>query len=943
MTPTDVSRVEEDGAPTAAAQSNLPWGMETTEMQPSSLTKLTDDKLARFVLGHQQKTKFQKDREDREAKKRQADEEAAKIYTTFVASFDNEEETKGKTFVRGGTDATPNMHESSRQSGDVYRLRRPDQAASGAFAPSKKVSEMDKMLQEIKQKDAEQKDQVQVLHQPKKRRAIDDFLEEMKERGPAPVSMDTIALTKGSFDTGDPETTNLYVGNLAPTVTEEVLKAEFGRYGEVYSIKIMWPRSEEERARKRNCGFVSFYKRRDADDARINLDDKQLEGQPMIVGWGKAVKIPSRAISSMTSNMSSLPAMPTSILPSLRANPAGKDAIVVEIPNDSEVRRLVDRLAEYVATDGLQFENAVRIHEGHNQLYRFLLEPQSAVGLYYRWRVYSFAMGDDAFSWRESPFQMTLEGPIWQPPKMPSRVSRSYRQDSPLRLLKRSGRLDRSPSSSPRPTHRRNRSYHRSRSKSPSLKKSSRRSGSRHRSRSCSVSSRDDSSSRRSRRRTPSRRRRSRSRQSRSWSSDDSSSRKRGRHTRSHPIKYDQRLGDNRREGTRADVRIGDRQRNADEGDKLLTGQQIARARDMERGRERNRLPRDDYDKFKTLLKELTLERESIKMTMGFALDKSEAAVDLVNIVFESFKESSSSGLALISLLYVTSDILHNSSAAVKNASLFRTTFQERLPEIMDILRVAHKNIAGRMSANAMKEKVTNVLTAWENWSLFPPAVLVGLHATFLRKLEENEYIVMHDLNFTGIGESDLERLRKTCRQAGIVATGDAKSLVARLQWLKEFTSPTAQIASGPVLATNSSLPYASTNKIVPQAVSETHSKRAEVNDFQEKRTIKGSLVDEDLDGEPVDEKNSMEESNALDEELGGEAIDGDLLKRNDSLKNDFNGELLDGEDLDGVPMDEKDLDGVPMDGENLDGEDLDGVPMDEEDLDGAPLDGEPI
>ncbi|KAI9918568.1 hypothetical protein PsorP6_012236 [Peronosclerospora sorghi] len=32
------------------------------------------------------------------------------------------------------------------------------------------------------------------------------------------------------------------------------LQAEFGKYG-----KILWSRSEEERARKRNCGFVSFY------------------------------------------------------------------------------------------------------------------------------------------------------------------------------------------------------------------------------------------------------------------------------------------------------------------------------------------------------------------------------------------------------------------------------------------------------------------------------------------------------------------------------------------------------------------------------------------------------------------------------------------------------------------------------------------------------------
>ncbi|KAL3670080.1 hypothetical protein V7S43_004396 [Phytophthora oleae] len=196
----------------------------------------------------------------------------------------------------------------------------------------------------------------------------------------------------------------------------------------------------------------------------------------------------------------------------------------------------------------------------------------------------------------------------------------------------------------------------------------------------------------------------------------------------------------------------------------MLTGQQIARARDMERGRERNRLSSDDYNNFKELLEDLTLERESVKKTMGFALDNYEAAVDLVGIIVESFKSSIASGVTLIGLLYLTSDILHNSSAAVNNASLFRTTLQECLPEIMNTLRIAHKNIVGRMYANVMKQKVINVLTAWENWSLFPPAVLVGFHATFLRKVEEDGYVNTRSLNIDGIGEADLERLRKTCR-----------------------------------------------------------------------------------------------------------------------------------------------------------------------------------
>jgi hypothetical protein len=57
---------------------------------------------------------------------------------------------------------------------------------------------------------------------------------------------------------------------LTPFPAEEDLLELFGRYGEINSVKIMWPRSEEERARKRNCGFVSFRRRRDAEDALVS-------------------------------------------------------------------------------------------------------------------------------------------------------------------------------------------------------------------------------------------------------------------------------------------------------------------------------------------------------------------------------------------------------------------------------------------------------------------------------------------------------------------------------------------------------------------------------------------------------------------------------------------------------------------------------------------------
>lgn len=45
----------------------------------------------------------------------------------------------------------------------------------------------------------------------------------------------------------------------------------FGKYGPLASVKIMWPRTDEERARGRNCGFVAFMSRVDAERAMKSM------------------------------------------------------------------------------------------------------------------------------------------------------------------------------------------------------------------------------------------------------------------------------------------------------------------------------------------------------------------------------------------------------------------------------------------------------------------------------------------------------------------------------------------------------------------------------------------------------------------------------------------------------------------------------------------------
>ena len=48
---------------------------------------------------------------------------------------------------------------------------------------------------------------------------------------------------------GDPSSTNIYLGNISPKLSEPQLTQLFGRFGPLASIKIMYPRTDEERSR----------------------------------------------------------------------------------------------------------------------------------------------------------------------------------------------------------------------------------------------------------------------------------------------------------------------------------------------------------------------------------------------------------------------------------------------------------------------------------------------------------------------------------------------------------------------------------------------------------------------------------------------------------------------------------------------------------------------
>ena len=223
-------------------------------IQEGSLKRITDSKLAAFDVGSQRKSRFQKAREEGEKRKRREVEEAERLYAGFVASFD----------VGGNS--------------------------SKHFAT--KVDLIDDPISVVNDRESHRISNAtpsNVRSKDRGSKQIDQLLSELSNMSNPPKKI-PIENVSGSHDNGDGTTTNLYVGHIAPTVTEEQLEDLFGEFGEINSVKIMWPRTEEERLRKRNCGFVSYKVRKCAESARQNLDRYELHGMELHVGWGKAVK-----------------------------------------------------------------------------------------------------------------------------------------------------------------------------------------------------------------------------------------------------------------------------------------------------------------------------------------------------------------------------------------------------------------------------------------------------------------------------------------------------------------------------------------------------------------------------------------------------------------------------------------------------------------------------
>ncbi|KAG0046139.1 U2 snRNP-associated SURP domain-containing protein [Gryganskiella cystojenkinii] len=400
---------------------------------------IAESKVTGFTIGAQKRSNpFQKHKEEAEMKRRKESEEAAKAYEDFVASFEVPDK-KEKKFVKGKSTFVPTTSVFGQEDDDEEENKDLAEKAKAAYKPqafsgtnsnsnSSSASSPAKTTLNFPGQEFESTASATPFvkdTKAKRRQNMDAFFEELKrnqaereERGvnphqPSRPSMDDVKA--GSRDTGDPHTTNLYIGNINPTVNEEQLCLEFARYGPIASIKIMWPRTTEEIERNRNCGFVSFMERSDAAVALREMEGMVLMGYEMKLGWGKAVPLP--AVPFFVSK-DYVPPLKAAKVPVRKSLPRSSTDVVVTLPTDPQTFMRIHRVIEKILVVGYEFEQALIEKESHNPSFSFLVDFKSSEHIYYRWKLYSLMQGDTTTRWRTEPFKMVQGGPVWVPPLM---------------------------------------------------------------------------------------------------------------------------------------------------------------------------------------------------------------------------------------------------------------------------------------------------------------------------------------------------------------------------------------------------------------------------------------------------------------------------------------------------------------------------------------------
>lgn len=153
--------------------------------------------------------------------------------------------------------------------------------------------------------------------------------------------------------------------------------------------------------------------------------------------------------------------------------------------------------------------------------------------------------------------------------------------------------------------------------------------------------------------------------------------------------------------------------------------------------------------RLESMIRNMTPERERIGEAMVWCIEHADAAEEICQCLTEALTNNNTAMPKKIARLYLVSDILHNCSVKVSNASFYRKGFQAKLAEIFEGLHIAYNLVESRLRAEQVKQRIMQCCRAWEDWAIYPHEFLIHLQNLFLglvkreTKMELEEEMMM--------------------------------------------------------------------------------------------------------------------------------------------------------------------------------------------------------
>ncbi|KAI1696853.1 surp module domain-containing protein [Ditylenchus destructor] len=172
-------------------------------------------------------------------------------------------------------------------------------------------------------------------------------------------------------------------------------------------------------------------------------------------------------------------------------------------------------------------------------------------------------------------------------------------------------------------------------------------------------------------------------------------------------------------------------------------------------------LDEKEREELEDILRNMEPTKTSIGDAMVWCVEHAECAKEIVHCIYESLCIRETPLNKKIARMYLTSDILANCGARLRDVFYFRQFFGDVLLKIFTALNETLEGIESRLKAEQFRSRVMLCFRMWEDNSLYPVDMLINMQNVFLglTKVAEPESYANEGMDVDVDGEPLLDEV----------------------------------------------------------------------------------------------------------------------------------------------------------------------------------------